>query len=296
MKILLFGKTGQLGWELQRSLSLLGELVTLDRSAPSGWGDLSRPEGVAQAIREIRPDVIVNAAAYTAVDRAESEPDLALTVNGQAPAAMAREAQNLGAWMVHFSTDYVFDGSGERPWREVDRTGPLNVYGQTKLVGETGVAGSCERHLVLRTSWVFGRHGQNFAKTMLRLAGERERLTVIDDQMGAPTGADLIADATAHALRQALVEPRLAGIYHVVAAGETSWHGYAMRIFDEARRLNPSLAWKLREVAAVPSSGFVTPARRPNNSRLDTGRFRQTFGLVLPHWTHGVDRLLRDLQ
>jgi len=294
LKILLLGKNGQVGWELQRSLSVLGELVALDRhSAPCG--DLSQPERLQETVRALRPDVIVNAAAHTAVDKAESEIELARTLNAAAPAALAQAACDVGAWLVHYSTDYVFDGRGTRPWQEGDATGPLGVYGQTKLEGEQAIAASGCRHLIFRTSWVYAARGGNFAKTMLRLAQERERLTVIDDQQGAPTGADLIADVTAHAVRSAHAKPALSGLYHLVAGGETSWHGYATHAIARARELRPQLDWKVGEIAPVPTSAFPTPARRPLNSRLDTHKLQQAFGLTLPHWQQGVDRLLSEI-
>ena len=297
MKILLLGKNGQVGWELQRSLAPLGELVALDRAGDAArglCGDLRDLDGLRETVRTLRPDVIVNAAAHTAVDKAESERDLAQRLNTEAPAALAEAANATGAWLVHYSTDYVFDGSGERPWTEDAPTGPLNVYGQTKLDGERAIAAACERHLILRTSWVYAARGGNFAKTMLRLAADRERLTVIDDQFGAPTGAELIADVTAHAIRQVMLRPQDAGIYHLAAAGETTWNGYARHVIDTARRLRPEPALAVQEVAAVPSSAFPTPARRPHNSRLDTTRLQQTFGLSLPAWQHGVDRMLAE--
>ena len=294
MKILLLGKNGQVGWELQRSLSVLGELTALDRhSVPCG--DLSQAERLLETVRALRPDVIVNAAAHTAVDKAESEVDLARTLNATAPAALAQAAAQTGAWLVHYSTDYVFDGSGQQPWREDAATGPLSVYGQTKLEGEQAIAASGCKHLIFRTSWVYAARGGNFAKTMLRLAQERERLTVIDDQRGAPTGADLIADVTAHAIRAALQRPELSGLYHLVAGGETTWHGYASHVIARAREMRPELAWKVDEIAPVPTSAFPTPARRPLNSRLDTRKLQQAFGLALPHWQHGVDRLLTEI-
>ena len=294
MKILLLGKNGQVGWELQRSLSVLGELIALDRHSEP-CGDLGQPERLAQTVRSLRPDVIVNAAAHTAVDKAESEAELARTLNATAPAALAQAAFETGAWLVHYSTDYVFDGSGNRPWVEGDATGPLGVYGQTKLEGEQAIAASGCKHLIFRTSWVYAARGGNFAKTMLRLAQERERLTVINDQHGAPTGADLIADVTAHAIRTAWQRPQLSGLYHLVAGGETTWHGYASHAIARARELRPELAWKVGEVAPVPTSAFPTPARRPLNSRLNTSKLQQAFGLVLPHWQHGVDRLLTEI-
>ena len=294
MKILLLGKNGQLGWELQRSLAPLGELMALDRHSEP-CGDLSQPELLAQTVRSLRPDVIVNAAAHTAVDKAESEADLARTLNARAPAALAQAAAEIGAWLVHYSTDYVFDGGGTRAWQEQDATGPLGVYGQTKLEGEQAIAASGCKHLIFRTSWVYAARGGNFAKTMLRLAQERERLTVIDDQHGVPTGADLIADVTAHAIRTALQQPQLSGLYHLVAGGETSWHGYASHVIARARALRPDQAWKVGEVAPVPTSAFPTPAKRPLNSRLNTQKLQQVFGLHLPHWQQGVDRMLVEI-
>ncbi len=294
MKILLLGKNGQVGWELQRSLSVLGELMALDRHS-TPCGDLSQPQRLQEIVRALRPDVIVNAAAHTAVDKAESEVDLARTLNATAPGMLAQAAAEVGAWLVHYSTDYVFDGSGEKPWAEGDATGPLGVYGQTKLEGEQAIAASGCRHLIFRTSWVYAARGGNFAKTMLRLAQERERLTVIDDQHGAPTGADLIADVTAHAIRIVQQKPELAGLYHLVAGGETSWHGYASHAIARAREMRPDLGWKVAEIAPVPTSAFPTPARRPLNSRLNTEKLQQAFGLALPHWQRGVDRLLVEI-
>ena len=294
MKILLLGKNGQVGWELQRSLSVLGEVIALDRHS-TPWGDLSQPERLAQTVCELRPDVIVNAAAHTAVDKAESEVDLARTLNAAAPAALAQAAFETGAWLVHYSTDYVFDGSGNRPWVEGDATGPLGVYGQTKLEGEQAIAASGCRHLIFRTSWVYAARGGNFAKTMLRLAQERERLTVINDQHGAPTGADLIADVTAHAIRVAMLRPELSGLYHLVAGGETTWHGYASHAIAHASELRPDLGWKVNDIAPVETNAFPTPAKRPQNSRLDTRKLQQAFGLNLPHWQLGVDRLLAEI-
>ena len=294
MKILLLGKNGQVGWELQRSLAPLGELVALDRHSQP-CGDLSQPQRLAETVRTLRPDVIVNAAAHTAVDKAESEVDLARTLNAEAPAALAQAAAETGAWLVHYSTDYVFDGGGSRPWLEGDATGPLGVYGQTKLEGEQAISASGCKHLIFRTSWVYAARGGNFAKTMLRLAQERERLTVIDDQHGAPTGADLIADVTAHAIRSAQHKPELAGLYHLVAGGETTWHGYASHALAHARELRPDLGWKVNDIAPVATSAFPTPAKRPQNSRLNTQKLQQAFGLNLPHWQLGVDRLLAEI-
>lgn len=297
MKILLFGKGGQVGWELQRSLAVLGEVVALDFGSVGLCGNFADLAGLAATIRQVAPDVIVNAAAHTAVDKAESEPDLARTLNALAPGVLADEAQKLGAWLVHYSTDYVFDGSGNTPWRETDATGPLSVYGQTKLEGEQAVA-RCTRHLIFRTSWVFAARGGNFAKTMLRLAREREQLSVIADQFGAPTGAELLADVTAHALRSVLSEPessRLAGLYHLVAAGETSWHGFACHVLERAQARGQTLKAGPANVLAIGTADYPTPAKRPFNSRLDTTRLRTAFGLHLPDWRIGVDRMLDEI-
>ena len=297
MKILLLGKNGQVGWELQRSLAPLGQVLALDRHSTDFCGDLSQPERLAQTVHDWRPDVIVNAAAHTAVDKAESEPDVARCLNATAPAALAQAAAAIGAWLVHYSTDYVFNGQGEQAWRESDATGPLSVYGQTKLEGEQAIVASGCKHLIFRTSWVYAARGGNFAKTMLRLAGERERLTVIDDQHGAPTGADLIADVTAHALVHAMIDPAagLSGIYHLVAAGETSWHGYASHVIAQARQIQPVLTLKVTDIAPVPTSAFPTPAKRPLNSRLSTHKLQQAFGIVLPPWQQGVNRMLAEI-
>ena len=295
MKILLLGKNGQVGWELQRSLAPLGEVVALDRHSTDFCGDLGNLSGLAATVQAMRPDVIVNAAAHTAVDKAESEPELARTINALAPGVLAQEADKIGAWLVHYSTDYVFDGSGTRPWLESDAPAPLSVYGRTKLEGEQLIAEYCKNHLIFRTSWVYAARGGNFAKTMLRLAQERERLTVIDDQWGAPTGAELIADVTAHAVRQALERPQDAGLYHLAASGETTWNGYAKHVIAQAGRAQSAINLIVKEVAAVPTSAFPTPAQRPHNSRLATGRLQTTFGLTLPDWPCGVDRMLAEI-
>ncbi|MBI2769627.1 MAG: dTDP-4-dehydrorhamnose reductase [Burkholderiales bacterium] len=294
MKFLLFGKGGQVGWELQRSLAPLGEIVALDFDSTGLCGDFTNLEGLAATVAQVRPDVVVNAAAHTAVDKAESEPELARTLNALAPGVLAQAAAKLGAWMVHYSTDYVFDGSGDRPWKEGDLTAPLNVYGQTKLEGEQLVAQGNPRHLILRTSWVYAARGGNFAKTMLRLAKERETLTVINDQFGAPTGAELLADVTAHALRAAMARPELAGLYHTVAGGETSWHGYARFVVEHAARAGVALKTTADGVQPVPTTAFPTPAKRPQNSRLDTSRLQAAFGLRLPPWQDGVARMLTE--
>jgi dTDP-4-dehydrorhamnose reductase len=295
MKILLLGKNGQVGWELQRSLAPLGELVAPGRDDTALCGDLSNLDGLARTVQTVRPDVIVNAAAHTAVDRAESEPELAHTLNALAPGVLAREAGKLGAWLVHYSTDYVFDGSGSRPWTETDAPAPLSVYGRSKLEGERLIQAACPQHLIFRTSWVYAARGGNFAKTMLRLAQERERLTVINDQFGAPTGAELIADVTAHALRQCLRQPVGAGLYHLAASGETTWHGYANQVLAFAKLIDSAIKIKATEVAPVLSSAFATAARRPLNSRLDTQKLQTSFGLTLPNWACGVERMMREV-
>jgi dTDP-4-dehydrorhamnose reductase len=298
LRILLLGMNGQVGWELQRSLSPLGELIALDHDGnpahPGLVGSFTDLDGLARTVQTLRPDVIVNAAAHTAVDKAESEPALCRTLNAEAPAVLARCAVASGALLVHYSTDYVFDGLGDHARRETDPTGPLNVYGQTKLEGERAIIASGSRHLVFRTSWVFGARGGNFAKTMLRLAQERDRLTVIDDQIGAPTGADLLADVTAHAIRAARTQPALEGLYHLVAGGETSWHGYARFVLQQAQALGVALKASPDDVAAVPTSAFPTPAQRPLNSRLDTTQIQAALGLQLPHWQSGVARMLSE--
>jgi dTDP-4-dehydrorhamnose reductase len=295
MKILLFGKNGQLGWELQRSLSPLGDLVAVDYRDTRLCGDFSRPAGVAETVRKIAPDVIVNAAAYTAVDRAESEPDLCRTINASAPAAVAMEAAALGAWLVHYSTDYVFDGSGVKPWSETDPTGPLNVYGSTKLEGERAIIDSGCDQLIFRTSWVFARRGANFAKKMLYLAQEKDRLTIVNDQVGAPTGADLLADVTAHAIRAALKHRGLGGIYHVAASGEASWWDYARFVLDFVRQTGRKLRVAPQDVLPVSAHAFSSPARRPQNSRLNTEKLQSTFSLLLPPWQAGVSRMLAEI-
>jgi dTDP-4-dehydrorhamnose reductase len=292
---LAFGKGGQVGWELQRSLSLLGNVTALDHDSTDHCGDFANPAGMADTVRALRPDVIVNAAAHTAVDKAESEPDFARTLNATTPGVLAQEAAKLGAWLVHYSTDYVFNGSGTQPWVETDATGPLSVYGQTKLEGEQAIQASGCKHLILRTSWVYAARGGNFAKTMLKLAQERERLTVIDDQWGSPTGADLLADVTAHAIRHLQQRPQDGGLYHCVAGGETNWHAYASHVIQEAQRLNPALVIKATDIAPVPSSAFATAAKRPHNSRLNTSKLQTTFGLTLPNWQQGVNRMLAEI-
>lgn len=294
MKILLLGKSGQLGWELQRSLAYLGELLVLDRLGQKSFcGDLSDIEGLRATVATFKPDVIVNAAAYTAVDKAESEQQLSQLTNTQAPMVLAEEALKVGAWLIHYSTDYVFDGSGNRAWCESDATGPLSQYGQTKLAGEKAIRDSGCKHLIFRTSWVYGSRGNNFAKTMLRLASEREKLSVIHDQVGAPTSAALLADCTAHALRQVMNNPELAGLYHLAASGQTTWYDYATFVIKHAQAMGKELL--VTEIKPIVTSEYPTAAKRPLNSRLNTDKFCDSFELVLPEWQQGVIRMLDEI-
>ena len=296
MKILLLGKDGQVGWELQRSLAPLGELLALNSKSQDYCGDLANLQGLAQTVQAWAPDVIVNAAAYTAVDKAESEQAQAHRVNAEALEVLAQAAARSGALLVHYSTDYVFPGEGQAPWREEDVVGPLNVYGLSKLAGEQAIQASACSHLILRTSWVSGARGNNFAKTMLRLAGERDTLGVIDDQFGAPTGAELIADVTAHAIVAWRAKPELGGLYHLAARGETTWCGYARYVLERAEQSGIELKVKAQAVSALTTDAYPTPARRPANSRLDTQKLEKAFGLQLPDWRLGVARMLTEIQ
>ncbi len=296
MRILLLGKNGQVGWELQRALGVLGDLVACDFDSPGELrADFSQPDSLPPLIRCLRPDIVVNSAAHTAVDKAESEPELARAINAAAPGVIAREVAALGALLVHYSTDYVFDGSGDVPRDEDAPTGPLNVYGRTKLEGEELIRASGCRHLILRTSWVYAARGGNFARTMLKLAAERDALNVIADQFGAPTGAEMLADVSAHALRRVQAAPELGGTYHCVAGGETHWHGYASFVIEWARAHGLALKVAPDAVRPVPTSAYPTPARRPLNSRLDTGKLRAAFDLTLPDWRVGVERMLAEV-
>jgi dTDP-4-dehydrorhamnose reductase len=285
MRILLTGCTGQLGRELKRSLACLGELVACDRRQI----DLADPDAVRDAVRAIAPDAIVNAAAYTAVDNAEAEPATAGAINTVAPGILADEAKRLGALLVHYSTDYVFDGAKPTPYIEDDVTAPLSAYGRSKRDGDLAIAASGARYLILRTSWVYGLHGANFMKTMLRLAREHDELRVVDDQIGAPTWTRHLADATAMILAR---DETPQGVYHLAAAGETSWHGYAEAIVAEARVAG--LLEKLPGVRRITSADYPLPALRPTNSRLDCSRFHRDFGLALPDWRTGLIDCLAD--
>ncbi|QXG48520.1 dTDP-4-dehydrorhamnose reductase [Pseudomonas viridiflava] len=297
MKILLLGKNGQVGWELQRSLAVLGEVIALDRQVASTAygeisGDLSNLDELRKTIRQVQPQVIVNAAAYTAVDKAETEQALARTVNALASQVLAEEALQLDALLVHYSTDYVFNGTGSQAWKETDAVSPVNYYGATKLEGEQLIVASGCKHLIFRTSWVYAARGNNFAKTMLRLAKDRPSLNVIADQIGAPTGAELLADIATAALQQALTRPELCGIYHLAPAGEVSWHAYAQFVIDFARANGEPLA--VETISPIATTEYPTPAQRPLNSRLNTDKLRQNFSLHLPGWQSGVTRMLME--
>ncbi len=297
MKILLFGKNGQVGWELQRSLSSIGEgeLVALDVNDQELCGDFTHQEGIIQTIQTVSPNVIINAAAYTAVDKAESEPELARTINALAPEILAKESRKLGAWLVHYSTDYVFEGNGTKPWRETDPTVPLNVYGLTKLEGEKAILNSGCQHLIFRTSWVYSAHGSNFVKTMIHLAQNQDHLSIIDDQIGSPTGADLLADVTVHSIRAAIKKPQVSGLYHLTAKGEVSWYGYAKFIFNIARQAGIKIKVAPKNVFPTTTDEVSQPARRPKNSRLDTKKIESTFNLILPLWQTGVTSMLTKI-
>jgi dTDP-4-dehydrorhamnose reductase len=281
LRILLTGRNGQVGWELERTLGPLGEVIAFDHAGL----DLARPDAIVSCVREVKPDVIVNAAAYTAVDKAESEPDLAMAINGIAPGILAEEAKRIGALLVHYSTDYVFDGEKDGPYVETDAPNPLSVYGASKLAGERAIAASGADHLIFRTSWVYANRGKNFLLTILRLAKEKPELRVVADQFGAPTWARDIATATALVLARRPAGAEIwSGIYHLTAAGRTTWHGFAQKIVELAGLSTP--------VAAIPVSEYPTPARRPRNSVLDHSKAESSFGLKLPSWDAAASRCL----
>ena len=291
-KILLLGKDGQVGWELQRALAPLGELTALNRSEC----DLANPDQIQEVLEKYEPEVIVNAAAYTAVDKAEEDTIGARRINADAVGELALYAREMGSLLVHYSTDYIFDGSKPEAYVEDDLTNPLSVYGKTKLEGEEKIRAALCRHLIFRTSWVYAARGGNFARTMLRLAQERETLNVIDDQIGAPTSAELIADVTAHALRDVLSGRAPGGTYHLAAAGETSWYGYAKFVTDRARAQGQTLVLAADGLKPIPATQYPLPAKRPQNSRLNTHLLERSFALKLPHWQQGVARVLDEWQ
>ena len=293
MKMLVTGCNGQVGWELTRALQPLGEIEALGREE----ADLASPASLRDRLLQARPDVIINAAAYTAVDKAESEPDLAMRINGEAPGEFARAARDAGALLIHFSSDYVFDGAKDSPYLEDDPPNPLSEYGRSKLAGERTIAESGCRYAILRTQWVFGSHGGNFLRTILRLAAEREHLRIVSDQFGAPTSARLIADVTAQMLgRLAAGETAPDGVYHLAAAGRASWYDYAGFVVARARTL-PNLgdALKVKSIEPIPTADRLLPARRPANSTFECGKLERAFGLTLPPWQRGVELCLAEL-
>ncbi|MEZ5707533.1 MAG: dTDP-4-dehydrorhamnose reductase [Burkholderiaceae bacterium] len=297
MKLLLTGKNGQVGFELQSALAQLGDVHAVDSSDC----DLANPDALRDLIQRVRPQVIINPAAYTAVDKAEEEPELAMAVNGVAPGVMGEEAARLGACVIHYSTDYVFDGEKSQPYLESDETNPLGAYGQSKLAGERALQQATSRHLILRTSWVVGAHGNNFAKTILRLAGDREHLSIVSDQHGAPTSAALLAQTTATLIKRMASAGEASsfpfGLYHLCAAGETTWFDYARFVLDHAQRHGTqTLKATAKDVSPITSAQYPTRARRPHNSRLDTQKFRQTFGLSLPSWQDSLTPILDQIQ
>ncbi len=293
--ILLIGPHGQVGFELSRSLAPLGEVVTAGRTGAVVSLDLARPAEIRQVVRQVQPALIVNAAAYTAVDKAETERDLAMAINGVAPGVLAEEARRINAALVHYSTDYVFPGDGQQPWCEDDVTGPLNHYGVTKLAGEDAIRAADVAHLILRVSWVYGLHGANFVKTMLRLGAQRPELSIVDDQIGAPTSARVIADVTAQILAQGQADwqcffEQRGGVVHLACHGYTNWHDFAARIFDLARQRGVPLA--VTKLLPLATSQYPTPACRPLNSRMNCSRLSERFGLKAPTWEMALDQSL----
>ena len=296
MKILLLGKNGQVGWELQRALQPLGQVFAFDRqidAATGLCGDVADFVAITTTIQKIQPDVVVNAAAYTAVDKAEDGKEQADLINHLAVKHLAEQCKIHDCLLIHYSTDYVFDGSGTQAWVECDKTAPINMYGQTKRAGEIALEQSQVKFINFRTSWVYATHGHNFIKTMLKLAQNKDELNIIDDQIGAPTSAELIADISAHAISQTLADQHKVGIYHLVASGETSWFNYANFIFEQARLLGCELA--INKLNAIPTSAYPTPAQRPHNSRLNNQKLQQIFQLNLPAWEQGAKRALTEI-
>jgi dTDP-4-dehydrorhamnose reductase len=294
-RVLLLGANGQLGFALANALKALGEVRALARSEADLSNAFALRDNLLSVVKKYQPHVIVNAAAYTAVDKAQTEQAIALQVNAQAVGVLAELAQSVNAVLVHYSTDYVFDGTGDKPWAEDDPTNPLSVYGQSKWLGECAVRQHCRKHLILRTSWVLGAHGNNFLKTMLRLAAERDSLRIVSDQIGAPTSADLLAKVTAGILRTMLSAAQNDagfGTYHLATAGETSWHAYAQYVVAGALKRGADLTCKPESIEPIPTSAYPLPAPRPANSRLNTEKIRSTFGIELPAWQVGVDAIL----
>ncbi len=293
-KILLTGKNGQVGWELQRTLACLGDIVAVGHREM----DLTDPDSIRKIVREVRPDLIVNAAAYTAVDKAESEPDLAMAINGVGPGVMAEEAKRLNAALIHYSTDYVFDGTSSRPYLEDDAPNPVNVYGTTKLAGERAIQASGVPHLILRTSWVYGVRGRNFLLTMLRLAKEKNELKIVNDQMGAPTWCRLLAEVTSQMIaqhyspvsRQAISEA--SGLYHVVPTGSVSWHGFSVKILEG---VSSHVSHARPKLIPIPASDYPAPARRPLNSRMTSAKLENTYGLTMPHWEKSLTLCMEEV-
>ncbi len=296
IKILLTGKNGQLGWELRRTLAPLGDVVVLNREEM----DLADPDSIRSAIGGVRPDLIVNAAAYTAVDQAESEPELAMAINGIAPGIMAEEAKRRNAGIIHYSTDYVFDGTANRPYREDDAPNPLNVYGKTKLAGERAIQATGVPHIILRTSWVYAARGRNFLLTVLRLAREKKELRIVDDQVGAPTWSRLLAEITSRVVtpfisprsRPAVPMAETGGIYHAVSAGSTSWYGFAAKILEIA---HGHVALDMPKLIPISTSDYPLPAARPRNSCLSNEKITRSFGLAMPSWEESLTLCLREM-
>lgn len=294
MRILLTGSTGQVGWELLRTLLPIGETITVNRAQ----ADLADLKALESVIRQVKPDIIVNPAAYTAVDKAETEQGQAFLINAEVPGVMAEEAKKIGALLVHYSTDYVFDGTQTKPYSEKDRTNPVNVYGKSKLAGEDAIRSVSGDYLILRTSWVYASRGSNFLKTILRLAAEREELKIVADQIGSPTWARLIAETTAHIVGQSMAERRKSDfhsdVYHLVSSGETSWHGFAEKIVTIAHEQD-KVPLKNKTITPIPTSEYPLPAKRPANSRLSTRRLEQQFGLTMPSWDNALSLCMQEL-
>ncbi len=292
MNILLLGKRGQVGRELQPALLPLGKVIALDRHSDT-CGDLADLNGLSQTIRTLKPNVIVNAAAYTSVDKAESEPEMATLINTKAPARLAQECLSLGALLIHYSSDYVFDGTGSAPWQEDCPKNPLNHYGKSKWEGEQAIISSGCKHIIFRTSWVYAARGNNFIKTILGLARQQKTLNIVADQLGAPTGADWLADVTSHTMAAVISQPELSGVYHVAPRGETSWYNYADFIVAQARRLRETLS--VSEIVPIRSTDYITPAKRPLNSRLNCEKLENTFTIQRPDWESGVMQALNEI-